>query len=59
VDEELIEYVLKKPVADILNEAAAKGVLKYDELREATLEHDCIKRLPTVSFRTQDPNSFT
>jgi predicted ATPase len=41
VDGELIEYLLKKPVGDILNEAAAKGILKLNESRGSYLfEHD-------------------
>jgi predicted ATPase len=59
VDEELIEYVLKKPVADILNEAAAKGVLKYDELRGSYLfEHDGIQEAAYRLIPMQDLELF-
>jgi predicted ATPase len=44
VDGELIEYVLKKPVGNILNDAAAKGILKLNESRGSyVFEHDHIQ----------------
>jgi predicted ATPase len=59
VNEELIENVLKKPVADILNEAAAKGVLKYDELRGSYLfEHDGIQEAAYRLIPAQDLELF-
>jgi histidine kinase len=44
VDGELIKYVLKKPVVSILNEAAAKGILKLNESSGSyVFEHDRIQ----------------
>jgi predicted ATPase len=59
VDEELIEYVLKKPVGNILNEAAAKGVLKYNELSGSyVFEHDGVQEAAYRLIPAQDLELF-
>jgi predicted ATPase len=59
VDEELIEYVLKKPVYCILKEAAAKGVLKYNELSGSyVFEHDGIQEAAYRLIPAQDLELF-
>lgn len=59
VDEGLLEYVLKKPVGYILNEAAGKGVLKYNELSGGYLfEHDGIQEAAYRLISAQDLELF-